>query len=240
MLALVLSTQAYSLGPALRPAAPVGARAALLTMADGPSAKEVKALRDMTGAGMMDCKKALVECGNMEEATEFLRKKGLASADKKASRAAKEGIIDTYIHTGAKLGVMVEVNCETDFVAKRPEFAELTRAIAMQIAACPPVVAVSEDDIPADWVEQEKRIEAQSEDLKGKPEQIVDKIVSGRVAKAMNSKLLLTQPYIRDPNMTTEELVKSYIAKLGENIKVARFVRFNVGGSVTAEPEEEE
>ena len=110
MLALVLSTQAYSLGPALRPAPPVGARAALLTMADGPSAKEVKALRDMTGAGMMDCKKALVECGNMEEATEFLRKKGLASADKKASRAAKEGIIDTYIHTGAKLGVMVEVN----------------------------------------------------------------------------------------------------------------------------------
>ena len=99
---------------------------------------------------------------------------------------------------------------------------------------------MSEDDIPADWVEQEKRIEAQSEDLKGKPEQIVDKIVSGRVAKAMNSKLLLTQPYIRDPNMTTEELVKSYIAKLGENIKVARFVRFNVGGSVTAEPEEEE
>ena len=138
------------------------------------------------------------------------------------------------------LGVMVEVNCETDFVAKRPEFAELTRAIAMQIAACPTVVAVSEDDIPADWVEQEKRIEAQSEDLKGKPEQIVDKIVSGRVAKAMNSKLLLTQPYIRDPNMTTDELVKSYIAKLGENIKVARFVRFNVGGSVTAEPEEEE
>ena len=100
---------------------------------------------------------------------------------------------------------MVEVNCETDFVAKRPEFAELTRAIAMQIAACPTVVAVSEDDIPADWVEQEKRIEAQSEDLKGKPEQIVDKIVSGRVAKAMNSKLLLTQPYIRDPSMNVDE-----------------------------------
>merc|ERR1719364_429532 len=107
----------------------------------------------------MDCKKALVECGNMEEATEFLRKKGLASADKKASRAAKEGIIDTYIHTGAKLGVMVEVNCETDFVAKRPEFAELTRAIAMQIAASPAVEVVSEADISADFIARETKIE---------------------------------------------------------------------------------
>merc|ERR1711972_745203 len=119
----------------------------------------------------------------MEKATEVLRQKGLASADKKASRAAKEGIIETYIHTGAKLGVMVEVNCETDFVAKRPEFQELAKAIAMQVAASPTVTVVREDDIPADWVEKEKKIESASEDLQGKPAEIVDKIVTGRVAK---------------------------------------------------------
>merc|ERR1719359_2074598 len=117
----------------------------------------------------MDCKKALVECGDMDSAMEFLRKKGLASADKKASRAAKEGIIETYIHTGSKLGVMVEVNCETEFVAKRPEFAELAKAVAMQIAASPTVEVVSEADIDGDFVEKEKKIESQSEDLQGKP-----------------------------------------------------------------------
>merc|ERR1719488_214912 len=118
---------------------------------------------------MMDCKKALVECGDMDAAMEFLRKKGLASADKKASRAAKEGIIETYIHTGSKLGVMVEVNCETDFVAKRPEFQELAKAIAMQVAASPSVTCVREEDIDAAWLEKEKKIEAASEDLQGKP-----------------------------------------------------------------------
>ena len=150
------------------------------------SAKEVKSLRDATGAGMMDCKKALVDNeGDLEAAMEFLRKKGLASAEKKASRAAKEGIIETYIHTGAKLGVMVEVNCETDFVAKRPEFQELSKAIAMQIAASPTVEVVSEADISADFIEREKKIEAQAEDLAGKPENIVDKIVTGarRIAR---------------------------------------------------------
>ena len=201
-------------------------------------AKTVKKLRDATGAGMMDCKKALVECGDMDAAMEFLRKKGLASADKKASRAAKEGIIETYIHTGSKLGVMVEVNCETDFVAKRPEFQELVKAIAMQIAASPTVEVVSESDISPDFVEKEKRIEAMSDDLKGKPEQIVDKIVTGRVQKLLKTKLLLEQPYIRDPNMNVDELVKSYIARLGENIKVARFVRFNVGEGQTADSED--
>ena len=200
---------------------------------------------------MMDCKKAraraprirpsrpnaqrasqaLVENdGDMEAATEFLRKKGLASAEKKASRAAKEGIIETYIHTGAKLGIMVEVNCETDFVAKRPEFKELAKAVAMQIAACPTVEAIKEEDIPAGWVEKESRIEAASEDLQGKPDNIVEKIVAGRVQKAMKAKLLLEQPYIRDTSMNVDEFVKSYVAKLGENIKVARFVRFSVGG----------
>merc|ERR1719217_1755324 len=134
----------------------------------------------------------------MEAAMEFLRKKGLASAEKKASRAAKEGIVETYIHTGAKLGVMVEVNCETDFVAKRTEFQELAKAVAMQIAASPTVEVVSEADISPEFIEREKKIEAQSEDLQGKPDNVV-------------------------------ELVKSYVSKLVENIKVARFVRFNVG-----------
>merc|ERR1719379_2868499 len=148
----------------------------------------------------MDCKKALQEHdGDMEKATEMLRAKGLAAADKKASRAAKEGIIETYIHTGAKLGVMVEVNCETDFVAKREEFAELAKAIAMQIAASPTVEVVSEADIAPDFIEREKKIEAQAEDLQGKPEQIVEKIVTGRVGKIIKTKLLLEQPYIRDP-----------------------------------------
>merc|ERR1719171_2649192 len=205
-------------------------------MAVKVDAKTVKKLRDATGAGMMDCKKALVENDmDMDAAMEFLRKKGLAQADKKASRAAKEGIVETYIHTGAKLGVMVEVNCETDFVAKRPEFAELAKAVAMQVAACPSVEVVSEEEISPEFIEKEKKIEAESEDLKGKPEQIVDKIVAGRVAKLLKTKILLEQPYIRDPNQSMDDFVKSYVGKLGENIKVARFIRFNVGATQTAD-----
>merc|ERR1719327_1186072 len=240
LLACLVPASSYLLAPArvvprvtsMRSAAPVA-------MAD-ISAKDVKALRDATGAGMMDCKKALQDAdGDVDKATEWLRAKGMASAAKKASRAAKEGIIDTYIHTGAKLGVMVEVNCETDFVAKRPEFKELARNIAMQIAASPTVEVVKAEDIPAEWVEQEKRIEAASEDLQGKPENVIEKIVTGRVEKQMKAKLLMVQPYIRDPSMTVDELVKGSVAKLGENIKVARFVRFNVGGGAAEEEEEE-
>jgi elongation factor Ts len=211
------------------------------TIVAAVDAKTVKKLRDATGAGMMDCKKALVENNeDMEAAMEFLRKKGLASAEKKASRAAKEGIIETYIHTGAKLGVMVEVNCETDFVAKRPEFSELAKAVAMQIAASPTVEVVSEADISPEFIEREKKIEAQSEDLKGKPEQIVEKIVAGRIQKILKTKLLLEQPYIRDPSMNVDEFVKGYVGKLGENIKVARFVRFNVGEGAATEAADEE
>ena len=202
-------------------------------------AKTVKKLRDITGAGMMDCKKALVEHNeDFDAATEALRAKGLASAEKKASRAAKEGIIETYIHTGAKLGVMVEMNCETDFVAKRPEFQELAKAVAMQIAASPSVEVVSEDDISPEFIARETAAESQAEDLVGKPEQIIAKIVEGRVGKIVKTKLLLEQPYIRDPNMKVDEFVKSYVGRLGENIKVARFVRFNVGGSVVTEEAE--
>lgn len=203
------------------------------------SAKDVKALRDITGAGMMDCKKALVDAdGDSEVAMDALRAKGLASAAKKAGRATKEGIIETYVHTGSKLGIMIEVNCETDFVAKRPEFHELAKSLAMQVAACPTVETVSKDDISPEWIENEKRIESASEDLQGKPDSIVDKIVTGRVEKAMKTKLLLEQPYIRDTDMSVDELVKSYTAKLGENIKVARFVRFNLGGAAGAEDAE--
>jgi len=231
---------------ALHIAAPVAPRFAVAPTQRSPAvvamatAAEVKKLRDATGAGMMDCKKALVDNdGDVEAAMEFLRKKGLASAEKKSSRAAKEGIIETYIHTGAKLGIMVEVNCETDFVAKRPEFQELAKALAMQIAASPTVEVVSESDIAPDFIEKEKKIESQSEDLQGKPDEIVAKIVEGRVNKLIKTKLLMEQPYIRDPNMNVDELVKSYIAKLGENIKVARFVRFNLGDTNTDADEEE-
>jgi len=204
------------------------------------SAADVKKLREATGAGMMKCKEALVEAnGNFEEASEALRKKGLASAEKKASRQALEGIVETYIHTGAKLGVMVEVNCETDFVAKNPELSELAKSIAMQIAACPTVEVVSENDISADYIEKEKKIEAQAEDLQGKPENIVDKIVTGRVEKLVKTKLLLDQPYIRDPSMTVKDYISTYITKLGENIQVSRFVRFNVGEGQTKTEEEE-
>merc|ERR1719454_2486682 len=188
----------------------------------------------------MKCKEALIAAnGDSDQATEDLRAKGLASADKKSSRAAKEGIIETYIHTGSKLGIMVEVNCETDFVAKRPEFQELAKAIAMQIAASPTVEVVSEADIAPDFIEKEKKIESQAEDLQGKPDAIVAKIVEGRIAKLVKTKLLLEQPYIRDPNMSVDELIKSYVAKLGENIKVARFVRFNLGDTNTDTDEEE-
>jgi elongation factor Ts len=181
----------------------------------------------------MDCKKALVENdGNVDAAMEFLRKKGLASAEKKASRQANQGIIGTYVHTGAQLGVMVEINCETDFVAKNPEFTELAKTLAMQIAASPTVEVVSEEDIPTDLIEKERKIESASEDLKGKPEDIINKIVEGRINKLMKTKILLEQPFIRDNNMNVDEFVKSYVAKLGENIQVRRFTRFNVGGAI--------
>jgi elongation factor Ts len=204
------------------------------------SAGDVKKLREATGAGMMKCKEALAEAnGDFEKAVEELRKKGLASAEKKASRKALEGIVETYIHTGAKLGVMVEVNCETDFVAKNPTLSELARTIAMQVAACPTVEVVSMDDISPDYIEKEKKIESQAEDLKGKPAAIVDKIVTGRVEKLVKTKLLLDQPYIRDPSITVKDLISQYITKMGENIRVSRFVRFNVGEGQTKSEEEE-
>jgi elongation factor Ts len=194
------------------------------------SPKLVKELREKTGAGMMNCKKALQETeGDFEKAVETLRQKGLASADKKSGRQASEGLIESYIHTGGKLGVLVEVNCETDFVARRPEFQQLAKNIAMQIAASPTVNYVSVNEIPIEVIEREKSIEAGKEDLANKPEQIRAKIVEGRIEKILKTQSLLDQQFIRDNTQTVEELIKQTISQLGENIKVARFIRFQLG-----------
>ena len=197
------------------------------------SAKLVKELRDKTGAGMMDCKKALAENeGNIETSIEWLRKKGLASAGKKAGRVASEGLVGSYIHTGGRVGVLVEVNCETDFVARREEFQNLVRNIAMQIAACPNVEYVKVEDIPPEVVEREKAIEMGKDDLGNKPENIKEKIVLGRIEKRLKELSLMDQPFIRDQNISVEELVKQTIAQIGENVQVRRFVRFVLGEGI--------
>lgn len=194
------------------------------------SAQAVKELRDKTSAGMMDCKKALQDAnGDMAKAMETLRQKGLASANKKASRIATEGVIESYIHMGGKLGVIVEVNCETDFVARRPEFQELAKNIAMQIAASPSVEYISLQTIPSEIVKQEKEIESSKEDLAKKPAEIKEKIVEGRIQKRLKELTLLDQFFIRDSSITIDELIKQNIAKLGENIQVRRFERFVLG-----------
>ena len=194
------------------------------------SAKTVKDLREKTGAGMMACKNALKENGgDLEKALEALRQKGLSSASKKADRETKEGIVESYIHTGGRLGVLVEVNCETDFVARRSEFQELVKDIAMQIAASPSATYVSMDLIPEEFIENEKRIEAGKDDLSNKPEEIRLKIVEGRIQKLLKSYSLIDQPFIKDSNITIDELIKQKVSLLGENIKVARFIRFALG-----------
>jgi elongation factor Ts len=199
-------------------------------MAAEISAKTVKELRDKTAAGMMDCKKALQESeGDFDKAIESLRKKGLAAANKKSDRIATEGIIESYIHMGGKLGVLVEVNCETDFVARRQEFQELAKSIAMQIAASPSVKFVSLKEIPQSIIEEEKKIELEKDDLGNKPKEIKEKIVEGRIQKRLNEMILLEQSFIRDSNITIEELVKRNIALMGENIQIRRFERFNLG-----------
>ena len=194
------------------------------------SAKIVKELRDKTSAGMMDCKKALQEAnGDFEKAEEALKKKGLAIADKKASRIATEGIVEAYIHMGGKLGVLVEVNCETDFVARRSEFQELARNIAMQIAACPQVQYINGADIPPEVAEKEKKTEMAKDDLGNKPQDIKEKIVEGRIQKKLKEMVLVDQPFIKDSSITIEELVKQNIAAIGENIQIRRFERFTLG-----------
>ena len=200
------------------------------------SAKLVKELRDMTGAGMMDCKKALAETnGDKDKAVEWLRQKGIASAEKKSGRTAAEGAIGSYIHTGARVGVLVEVNCETDFVARGEIFQELIRNVAMQIAACPNVDFVNVNDIPADVAEREKQIEMGRDDLAGKNEEMKEKIVAGRIGKRLKEMALMDQPFIKDSGMTVEEMVKQVAGKVGENIQVRRFVRFNLGEGIEVE-----
>ncbi|XP_058213780.1 polyprotein of EF-Ts, chloroplastic isoform X1 [Rhododendron vialii] len=189
----------------------------------------VKQLRDETGAGMMDCKKALSESGgDLVKAQEFLRKKGLASADKKASRATAEGRIGAYIHD-SRIGVLIEVNCETDFVSRGEIFKELVDDLAMQVAACPQVQYLATDDVPKEAVEKEREIEMQKEDLLSKPEQIRSRIVDGRIKKRLDDLALLEQPYIKNDKLVVKDWVKQTIATIGENIKVKRFERFNLG-----------
>ena len=197
------------------------------------SAKLVKDLRDKTGAGMMDCKKALAETdGDMPKAIEWLRQKGIASAEKKSGRVAAEGAIGSYIHTGARVGVLLELNCETDFVARGELFQGLLRDVAMQIAACPNVEYVTVDDIPKDIIENEKSIEMGRDDLDGKPEQIKSKIVEGRIAKRLKELALVEQPFIRDSALSVQQLVKQVAGQIGENVQVRRFTRYTLGEGI--------
>ncbi|HTO90380.1 MAG TPA: translation elongation factor Ts [Candidatus Sulfotelmatobacter sp.] len=193
------------------------------------TADKVKELRERTGAGMMECKKALVEAdGNFDAAVEALRKSGIARAEKRAERAATEGLVESYIHPGNRVGVLIEVNCETDFVARTPEFAELVRNLAMQVAAAG-AEYVRREDVPSDRIERERRIYAGQLEGQGKPAQIVEKIVEGKLGKFFEEVCLLDQPYIRDDKQKVGDLVRGASSKTGENIVVRRFSRFRLG-----------
>lgn len=193
------------------------------------SAQMVKELREKTGSGIMDCKKALKENdGNLEKALDFLRKKGLATAAKRSGREAKEGIVQSYIHMGGKIGVLVEVNCETDFVAKNDEFQEFAKNIAMHIAAAAPM-GLGPDEIPEEVIAKEREIYKERALEQGKPENIVDKIVDGQIEKFYKESCLLSQAYIKDPKKTISDIVTETIAKVGENIVISRFSRFQIG-----------
>jgi len=195
----------------------------------GVDAKTVKELRDKTGAGMMDCKKALTEsAGDMDKAIDFLRTKGLAAAKKKAGRATNEGLVFSYIHPGGKVGVLVEIACETDFVARTDDFQKFCKDVAMHIAAASPM-ALDSRSLPEAVVEKEREIARQQALESGKPENIVEKIVEGRVAKFFKEVCLLEQAFVKDPNMTVGDLVDSTIGSLGENMSIRRFVRFQLG-----------
>jgi len=188
----------------------------------------VKELREKTGAGMMDCKKALTETkGDMEAGIDYLRKKGLASAQKKSARIASEGMIGHYIHTGDKLGVLVEVNCETDFAARSDDFRSLVKDIAMHICALSPAY-VRREAVPADVLEREKEI-ARAQVPAGKPQNIIDKIVEGKLVNFYQASCLYDQPFVKDDKQTVEQAINGLIAKIGENVRVRRFVRFNTG-----------
>lgn len=193
------------------------------------AAKTVKELRDMTGAGMMDCKKALMESnGDVEKAVGILRRRGLSKAAQKADRSANEGLIYSYIHPGSKLGVLLEINCETDFVARTDDFAILAKDIAMQIAAANPLV-IERGQLDPSMVEKEKEIYRTQALNEGKPEKVIDKIIEGRLTKYYQEVVLLEQPFVKDEDIAIKNLLNNAIAKLGENIVVKRFVRFRMG-----------
>jgi len=195
----------------------------------------VKDLRERTGAGMMECKKALQATnGDIGEAEVWLRKHGIASAAKKATRATRQGLIGSYIHAGGQLGVLVEVNCESDFVARTDDFKELVHDLAMHIAAADPRY-LKREEVPADVLEKEKEIARERARNEGKPEKILDRIVEGRLTKFYEEVCLLEQPFVKEATLTIEQLVKTKIAKLGENIAVARFIRFKVGDVAAVE-----
>lgn len=197
------------------------------------SASDVQTLRQMTGAGMMDCKKALVETqGDMDKAVDYLRKKGIASADKKAGRETKQGSIVSYIHGGGRIGVLVEINCETDFVARNENFQEFSRDVAMHVAATNPRF-LKRDDVDASVLEKESVFLREQAIAQGKPENVVDKIVQGRIEKFYEENCLLEQAFVKNPDVTIEEYLKQTIAKIGENIVISRFVRFELGQSST-------
>nr|QJF58301.1 translation elongation factor Ts [Corallina officinalis]QJF58500.1 translation elongation factor Ts [Corallina officinalis]QJF58699.1 translation elongation factor Ts [Corallina officinalis]QJF58898.1 translation elongation factor Ts [Corallina officinalis] len=197
------------------------------------SAKYVKELRNQTGAGMMSCKKALqASQGDMKLAIENLRKQGLASANKKSSRIATEGLIESYIHAGSRIGVLLELNCETDFVSRHSEFHLLAKNLAMQIVACPDVQYISVADIPQNIIDEEMRIELSKEDLKNKPDKIKEVIVNGRIEKRLKELSLLDQAFIRDTDLSISSLVDQKIALLGENIKIRRFQKFILGEGI--------
>jgi elongation factor Ts len=199
------------------------------------SAQLVKQLRERTGAGMMECKAALVEAkGDLAEGEVVLRKKGIASAAKKSARSTKQGVVGSYIHPGAQLGVMIEVNCESDFVARTEDFQELVHDLAMQVAAADPQFVRKEDVTPA-ALEKEREIQRARALNEGKPEKMADKIVEGRMSKYYEEVCLYEQPFIKENTTTVADLIKSKIAKLGENISVSRFVRFKVGDTVQTE-----
>ena len=193
------------------------------------TAEMVKTLREKTGAGIMECKSALNEAGgNFDKAVDILRKKGIASASKKIGRTAIEGVIEAYIHAGSKIGVMVEINCETDFVARTQDFKIFAKDIAMQIAAANPLY-VDREAVPAAIVEKEKEIYAEQSKTSGKPAPVIEKMVQGKLEKFYKEVCLLEQSYIRDPNVVIGDLLKSMIAKVGENIIIRRFARFQIG-----------
>ncbi len=199
------------------------------------TAKMVKELRERTGAGMMDCKKALEATnGDMEKAIDELRTRGLAKAAKKAGRIASEGVVVSYVHMGGRIGVLAEINCETDFVAKTDEFKQLAHDIAMQIAASNPAY-IKREDIPEEVIERERQVLSAQALEEGKPEKIIEKVVTGRMEKFFKETCLLEQDFIKDTDKTVEELLREHIAKMGENITVRRFVRYEVGEGIEKE-----